>query len=68
MHRYIFLFDEWSGISRLPSYFLGRFHFLGLSITTLPAYPEALQRVKDGQKMLDLACCVSIVSDTLRTL
>ncbi|KAI9701332.1 MAG: hypothetical protein M1820_006554 [Bogoriella megaspora] len=27
------------------------------SITTLPEYPEVLERVKDGQRFLDLACC-----------
>ena len=36
---------------------IGLFYFIDLSITSLPAYYEALARVKTGQKMLDMACC-----------
>ncbi|KAF2452252.1 hypothetical protein BDY21DRAFT_408479 [Lineolata rhizophorae] len=36
---------------------IGRFHFLDLSIHTLPAYPEILARARAGQTVLDIGCC-----------
>lgn len=36
---------------------IGQFRFLDLSISSAPQYPEILQRVKDGQKLLDVGCC-----------
>jgi len=36
---------------------IGLFRFLDLSIRKSPEYPEVLQRVKNGQKFLDLGCC-----------
>ncbi|KAJ9638842.1 hypothetical protein H2201_004632 [Coniosporium apollinis] len=36
---------------------IGQFRFLDLSISSAPQYPEILQRVKDGQKLLDIGCC-----------
>jgi len=36
---------------------IGLFRFLDLSIRQSPEYPEVLQRIKDGQKYLDIGCC-----------
>ncbi|KAI9812867.1 MAG: hypothetical protein M1827_004385 [Pycnora praestabilis] len=36
---------------------IGQFRFLDLSISLSPLYPSIVQRVKDGQKLLDLGCC-----------
>lgn len=40
---------------------LGRWRFLYLYITTLPQYPELLERTKAGAVLLDAACCVGQV-------
>ncbi|KAG8844236.1 hypothetical protein FRB96_003240 [Tulasnella sp. 330] len=36
---------------------LGEFRFLGPSIDTQPSCPQILERLKGGQKLLDLGCC-----------
>ncbi|KAG8996463.1 hypothetical protein FRB94_008259 [Tulasnella sp. JGI-2019a] len=36
---------------------LGEFRFLEPSIVTQPLYPHILERIKAGQKYLDLGCC-----------
>lgn len=33
------------------------YRFLDLSIATSAAYDEVLQRLKAGEKLLDLGCC-----------
>lgn len=37
---------------------LGRFRFLELGISSSDAYREVIRRLKDGQKLLDMGCCV----------
>ncbi|KAF2867678.1 hypothetical protein BDV95DRAFT_172554 [Massariosphaeria phaeospora] len=37
---------------------LGRFAFLALSVRQTPRYDEILNRIKNGDKYLDLGCCV----------
>ena len=37
---------------------LGRWAFLELSMSGEPQYSEVVQRVQDGQKFLDIGCCV----------
>ncbi|CAI7616370.1 unnamed protein product [Penicillium bialowiezense] len=37
---------------------IGSFRFLDLSIPQSPLYPEILQRLKSGQKLLDIGCAV----------
>ncbi|KAF2667857.1 hypothetical protein BT63DRAFT_426710 [Microthyrium microscopicum] len=36
---------------------IGMFRFLDLSIPTTPIYSEVLERLKNGDKLLDLGCC-----------
>jgi hypothetical protein len=36
---------------------IGQFRFLDLSLKTMEQYPEILQRLQQGQKLLDMACC-----------
>jgi hypothetical protein len=33
------------------------YRFLDLSILSTEVYPEVIQRVKGGEKLLDLGCC-----------
>jgi len=33
------------------------YHFLDLSIMTTPHYKQIIDRVKGGEKFLDLGCC-----------
>lgn len=44
--------------NKYPYPCLGRFAFLELSISLSPKYPEILQRIKNGDKYLDIGCCV----------
>ncbi|KAF2104221.1 hypothetical protein NA57DRAFT_70438 [Rhizodiscina lignyota] len=37
---------------------IGQFNFLDLSVSRSPFYPEVLERVKHGHKLLDLGCCL----------
>ncbi|KAJ5734388.1 hypothetical protein N7493_003174 [Penicillium malachiteum] len=37
---------------------IGAFRFLDMSIPQSPAYPEILERLKSGQKLLDVGCAV----------
>jgi SAM-dependent methyltransferase len=36
---------------------IGRFRFLDLSFAKSAVYPEVLQRLRDGQRLLDIGCC-----------
>jgi SAM-dependent methyltransferase len=36
---------------------IGRWRFLDLYITKAPEYPDIINRVKGGEKLLDLGCC-----------
>ncbi|KAH7060413.1 hypothetical protein B0J12DRAFT_736758 [Macrophomina phaseolina] len=36
---------------------IGMFRFLDLNMSRQPYYPEILERVKKGEKLLDLGCC-----------
>ena len=36
---------------------IGQFRFVDLSLSSMPTYPEVLQRLKDGERLLDMACC-----------
>lgn len=36
---------------------IGQFRFLDLSLGQAKQYPEVLQRVKNGQRLLDMGCC-----------
>ncbi|KAH8902640.1 hypothetical protein BR93DRAFT_919711 [Coniochaeta sp. PMI_546] len=40
---------------------IGRWRFLDLYITTLPVYPEVLERLKSGDTLLDAGCCFGYV-------
>ncbi|KAJ5565060.1 hypothetical protein N7513_001302 [Penicillium frequentans] len=37
---------------------IGSFRFLDMSIPKLPVYPEILERLKSGQKLLDMGCAI----------
>lgn len=37
---------------------IGSFRFLDMSIPQSPVYPEVLQRLKSGEKLLDLGCAI----------
>lgn len=37
---------------------IGSFRFLDFSIPQSPVYPEILQRLKSGEKLLDIGCAV----------
>ncbi|KAJ6084241.1 hypothetical protein N7486_011041 [Penicillium sp. IBT 16267x] len=37
---------------------IGSFRFLDMSIPKLPVYPEILERLKSGQKLLDVGCAI----------
>ncbi|KAF2202498.1 hypothetical protein GQ43DRAFT_448053 [Delitschia confertaspora ATCC 74209] len=36
---------------------IGQFRFLSLSLKQMTEYPEILQRIKQGAKLLDMGCC-----------
>ncbi|KAF1354047.1 hypothetical protein BDV97DRAFT_396832 [Delphinella strobiligena] len=36
---------------------IGGFHFIELSLSELPIYPEVLSRVQSGESFLDVGCC-----------
>ncbi|KAJ5659293.1 hypothetical protein N7507_005744 [Penicillium longicatenatum] len=42
----------------LPYPCIGLFGFLDMSIPQLPIYPEILERLKSGQKLLDVGCAI----------
>jgi 2-polyprenyl-3-methyl-5-hydroxy-6-metoxy-1,4-benzoquinol methylase len=44
--------------SQFPYPCIGAFRFLDLSIPQSPIYPEILDRLKSGQKLLDVGCAV----------
>lgn len=41
---------------KFPYACIGQFSFVELSIAASPYYPEMLERVKNGHKLLDLGC------------
>jgi hypothetical protein len=43
--------------NKFPYPCIGLFRFLDFSIRKSPVYDEVLQRVKNGQKFLDMGCC-----------
>ncbi|KAJ5891711.1 uncharacterized protein N7473_007939 [Penicillium subrubescens] len=39
---------------------IGAFRFLDMSIPQLPIYPEILEHLKSGQRLLDIGCAVGL--------
>jgi hypothetical protein len=45
-------------IGKYPYPCIGGFHFLKFGLASNPNYQSVLDRVKQGQTLLDLGCCV----------
>ncbi len=48
----------YANLSQRPYPCVGMFQFLDLSLMSMDVYPEVVKRVKNGEKFLDLGCCL----------